>query len=276
MKKTISILVILSIAVPIFAQKIYSVGILPFEPKDGDTVTTGGEAAEATALVIAALSSCTTLTVLTGSQAESAEYIVREQIARQNGRVVLSAATTERSSGRIMNTSKEEAQTLSDISIFSFCTQIVEYVPYPGYLIGKWRSSIDMIDGPLICIMEFRPDRSVSVEQYDTWEHDGKNILKYQAIGTGTISYGGYHLGRSITVNNQRINTDAAMSINLTLEDALPKYNTISRSGMRVLFNDSKNSFELVNSGLPCGDNMSGPSVYPAENVFFTKFTRVQ
>ena len=274
MKKAISILAILSITIPLFAQRIYSVGILPFEAKDGSA--SAREAEEAAGLVIAELLPCTTLTLLTGSRAESADYIVRGQIEKRNNLVVLSATTTERNSGRIMNTSKEEARSLEAVSVLSFCAQIVEYVPYPSYLIGRWRSTIDMIDGPVICIMEFRADRTVLVERFDTWEHDGKDILKYQAIGTGTVRYGGYHLGRSITVNNQRVNTDASMNIDLTLEDALPKYETISRSGMRVVFDESKNGFELVNSGLPCGDNRSGPSVYPGENVYYTKFTKIQ
>ena len=279
MKRAIIFFTFFFAVLPVFAQgtpapRIYTVGILPFEVS-GDGVTSS-DAAEATRLVMDNLGSCTTLTLLPNDQAGNGEYLVKGQISRQNNQIVLSATTTEARSGRILNTSKEQASTLAAISMFSFCAQATDYVPYPNYLLGKWQSTINMVDGPVTCIMEFRSDRTVNVQQFDTWEYSGTNSLKYQAIGTGTYSFGGYHMRRTVTVGGRGIQTDAALGVNLTLEDALPKYNTVSTSGLRMLFDGSRGSFELVNAGIPCGDNFSGPSVYPSDSVFYTKFSKIQ
>ena len=132
-----------------------------------------------------------------------------------------------------------------------------------------------MIDGPVTCIMEFRSDRTVQVTQYDTWEHSGTNALKYQAIGKGSYTYAGYRR-RTVTVGNQQMEADATVGVTLTLEDALPNYGAVNRSGIRVQFNESRNSFEMLNAGLPCGDNFSGPSVYPTGSVVYTKFSKIR
>jgi len=281
MKKVIFATILLIAALPVFAQaplpagaKIYTVGILPFEAT-GNGVS-ADDAAQATRLVFAELSPCRTLTVLPESQAKDGEYLIRGQILRQNNQIVLSGTIQQASSGRILGTIKEQGATLSAISIFSFCAQLSDYIPYPYNLSGKWRSTINMIDGPITCILEFRSDRTVQVVQYETWEHNGTDSLKYQAIGTGTYTFTGYHLRRSITVAGQRIQTDAALSIYLTLEDALPKYNRVTANGLRMVFDDSRNSFKLVNGGMPCGDNYTGPSVYPSQSVFYTDFSKTQ
>ena len=65
-------------------------------------------------------------------------------------------------------------------------------------------------------------------------------------------------------------------TIDLDLEDALPNYREISSGGLALLFDASRNSFELVNGGIHCGDNYTGPLVYPSQNVAYTKFTRIQ
>jgi hypothetical protein len=114
----------------------------------------------------------------------------------------------------------------------------------------------------------------VRVEQFDTWEHNGTDSLRYQAIGTGTYTYVGY-MRRTVTIGNQQILADATVSINLTLEDALPRFGSINAGGLRVLFNDDRSSFELVHGGLPCGENFSGPSIFPSRNVSYTRFTKI-
>jgi len=124
--------------------------------------------------------------------------------------------------------------------------------------------------------MEFRSDRTVTVEQYDTWEHNGTNSLKYQGIGTGTYTFAGHHFGWLLTVRGSQVRANATFGITLTLEDALPKYTAIRSSGLALLFNEARNGFELVNGGLPCGDNFTGPSIYPNANLFYTTFTKIQ
>ena len=274
MKKIFFVFFFSMITFSIFAQRIYSVGILPFEAAD-ETVGLG-LAAEATRMVIAEVSPITTLTILTDEQADNGEYLVNGQLSLQNNNLVITATITQASTERILNTVREQAASLSAISMFSLCAQLTDYIPYPGYIVGKWQSTIDTIDGPVICIMDFRSNRTVAVERYDTWEHNGTNSLKYQAIGTGSYSFVGYHLRRSIIVRGQRTLTDAAFGINLTLEDALPKYKTVNSVGHRIVFDDSRSAFELVNSGIPCGDNKTGPSVYPGAELFYTKFTKIQ
>ena len=282
MRKTAIVLVLLLYSLLAHAQgaptpRLATLGILPF------TVSGSGiseaDAAEATRMVVNELSAWGTITILTGNQANNGEYLVRGQISRsttgQSSQVILSAATSEARSGRTLNNSREQAPSLDAISIISFCTQITENVPFPNYLLGKWRSTINMEDGPVTCILEFGTNRTIQVHQFDTWEHNQGHILKYQGIGTGTYTYVGY-LRRAVTIDRREIRADATAGITLRLEDALPKYKTINVGGLRVLFDDSKNSFEFVYGGIPCGDNFSGPAVYPSANVYYTKFTKIQ
>ena len=270
MKKTFFCLIFIAAALSVFAQRLPTVGVMPFEPSGAGV--SPPDAAEATRLVIAELQSWELMNVLSGAEAESAEYIVRGRILRQNNQVVLTATTS--SSGRNLNNSREEGAQLSAISMESFCGQITENVPIPNFLLGKWQSTINMIDGPITCIIEFGTGRVVTVERYDTWEHNQPDSLKYQAIGGGTYTYAGYRR-RTVTISGRAIQTDATVSVNLSLEDALPSYEEISISGLRVLFNESRTSFELSYGGFPCGQNLSGPSVYASENVFYTSFSKM-
>ena len=277
MKKTIITLLLLT-AMLTFAQgqtgpRLATVGILPFEASGGGI--TADEAREITRQITAELGSWGTMTILTDGQANTAEYLVRGQLARQIDQIVLSATTSDTRTGRVLNTTRETAATIGALSIVSFCAQVAENVPFPNYLLGTWQSTINMVDGPISAILEFRGDRTVVVHRYDTWEHNGTDSLKYQAIGTGNYTYAGY-LRRTVTIDRRQITTDATVGITLTLEDALPKYEDINVGGLRVLFNDARTSFELVYGALPCGDNYTGPSVYPSDRVFYTSFTKIR
>jgi hypothetical protein len=137
--------------------------------------------------------------------------------------------------------------------------------------LGKWKAQIDMPDGPLTCILEFRSNGTISVEQYDTWEHRGQNALRYQGFGTGTYSFWGY--ARRIIRGSS---VDGFVTINLTLDDTLPKYTAISHTRVNYGFNEDRTVFQLVDGGFGCGDNYSGPSVYPGEHVAYAIFTKIQ
>ena len=261
-----------------FAQSVPStrlpmVGVMPFEASGAGV--TAADAAEATRLIINELVSWELMNVVSGGDAGNAEYLVRGQISRQNNRIVLSATTTLVSSGRNLNSSREEGTQLSAISMESFCAKITENVPIPNFLLGKWQSTINMVDGPITCIIEFLSNRTVQVQQYDTWEHNGTDSLKYQGFGTGTYTYAGYRR-RTVNVGGRNIYSDATVGVSLTLEDALSLYESVNVTGLRVLFNDSRTSFEFVSGALPCGQNKSGPSVYSSENVFYTTFSKIQ
>jgi hypothetical protein len=275
MKRTVLVVLFMGVVGGVFAQRLAVVGILPF---DADGVS-AGEAADLTRQVIAELGSWGTLSVLEGGEAGGAEYVIQGRLARQGNTLTLSAATVETRSGRVLNESKEQGGSVSALSIQSFCAQAVENVPFPNFLLGKWRSTITMPEGPLVCILEFRSDRSVLVEQYDTWEHRQRSALKYEGYGSGTYSYAGY-ARRTMTIRDSQGNSrqspvDATVGLNLKLEETLPEQTAVSLSGVRLLFNEDKSSFEMLNAGLLCGRNYDGPSVYPAETAAFTRFTKI-
>jgi hypothetical protein len=272
LKKTVFLSIFFVLALGLYGQRLSTVGILPFTVS-GEGVSEA-DAGTATSLVIQELRSWETLSILSGAEAEDAEYLVKGQISRQNNMIVLSAVTSEKRSGRNLNTSREQGAGLNAVSMDSFCAQISENVPFPNYLLGKWQSTVNMVDGPVICVMEFLPNRTVSVQRFDTWEHSGANSLKYQGIGTGSYSYAGYSR-RTVTLGGRQIRTDATVSINLTLEDALPRYEKVNAGGLRLLFGENRASFELVYGAIPCGENLSGPQVYPSQNVYYTRFSKL-
>jgi hypothetical protein len=277
MKKGVLLGLFMAAALSVFAQRLSTVGILPFEPANNGV--SQAEADSLTRQAVAELSSWGTLTILEGAQANSAEYIIKTKLAKQGSLFVLTA-TTSTGSGRVLNESKEQGTAVNNISIFSFCTQVVMNVPYPNYLLGKWQSTIMLPDGPIVCIIEFKSDRTVTVEKYDTFEHKQNNSLKYEGFGSGTYGYAGY-VRRTITIrdasgNSRQSPVDATVSVNVTLDETLTEYAALNQGGMRVLFNDSKSAFEFVSAGFPCGRNFDGPSVYPAASAAFVQFTKIR
>lgn len=270
-KFSLILLYFVAVANIAFAQRFPVVGIIPIEA--AGTGVTSEQAEEFTSQVIAELNSWGTLTVVDG---ENAEFVVRSTLSRQGNNFVLSAETIETRTGRRLSTTTEQAASLNDISVFAFSTGIIEGVPVPNYLIGTWQSIINMRDGPLVSIIEFRADRTVRVERYDTWEHRQGNSLRYEGFGTGTYSYAGFFSPRTMTINNQPVQIDAMLNIHLRLEETLPEQAVISRNRLGIIFNSDKTSFELVGGHLPCGRNYDGPSVHPSAVIGFTHFTRIR
>ena len=154
--------------------------------------------------------------------------------------------------------------------IFEFAAQVTENVPFPNYFLGRWRAEISLADGPLVCILEFNTERRLVVERFDTWEHRVEYSLRYQGFGTGTYSFWG-HARRM----RGGAPVDGFITVNFELEDALPKYSDISYTRMNYSFNESRTVFQLVGGGFGCGDNFSGPAIYPQENLFFVTFTKI-
>ena len=255
----------------VFAQRIPSVGIITFEPAGGGV--TVADAVNLTNRVVEELNSWGTLQVVQGSV--GVEFVIRGTISRQNNNIVLSAATSEVSSGRLLNEYNEQARTINDISVPLFCAKAVERVPLPNYLLGTWQSTINMPDGPVVCILEFRSDRSVRVERYDTWEHKQNNALRYEGFGTGTYSYRGF-ANRVITISSRQVRVDAVASINLTLEETLPDQTSVNISSLNLVFNADKTSFEIAGNMLPCGRNFDGPSVYHSAVLGFSQFVKIR
>ena len=254
----------------VFAQNMPAVGILPFETTSGGV--TSADAINLTNRVIEEFNSWGTLNVIQGET--GAGFIIRGTLSRQGNNFVL-AATTSDSSGRILNEYNEQARALNDISIPMFCAKAAERVPLPNYLLGTWQALITMPDGPVVCIIEFRADRTIRVERYDTWEHRQGNALRYEGFGTGTYTYTGF-ANRVITVNAQQVRVNAVVNINLTLEETLPDQTEVSQRGLNLAFNGDRSAFEIVNGLLPCGRNFDGPAVYHSAVLGFSQFRKIR
>jgi hypothetical protein len=255
----------------VFAQRMPAVGILPFEATSGGV--SAADADNLTRRVIAELNSWGTLNVVQGT--EGAEFIVRGTFFRQTGTFILAAETIDARTNRVLNEFREQAQTPGNISIVSFCAKLVERVPLPNYLLGTWQATITMPDGPVVCIIEFRSDRTARVERYDTWEHRQNNALRYEGYGTGTYTYAGF-AHRSINVNAQPVRIDAMIGVSLTLEETLPEQTNVNQTGLGIVFNSDRTAFDIVNGSLPCGRNFDGPSVYHSATLGFTRFTKIR
>jgi hypothetical protein len=270
-KKCLVFLLLVSSFFAVYAQRVPSVGIIAFDA--GSTSVTASDAANITNRVIAEFRSWGTLNIVQG--AAGAEYIVRGSLSRVNNNFILTATTLNASSGQVLNEYSEQARTINDISMFVFCSKATERVPLPNYLAGTWQSTINMPDGPVVCIIEFRTDRSARVERYDTWEHKENNALRYEGYGEGSYSYAGY-AQRFVTVNAQRVRIDAVAGVNLTLEETLPEQTNVNIGGLNLVFNSDKTSFEIVNGSLLCGRNYDGASVYPSAVIGFSRFTKIR
>jgi len=256
----------------VFAQKTPVVAIIPFEAAGGRV--TPEEASRVTGLVVDELNSWGSLKVL---QAEDgAEYVVRGTLSRVGREVILSAITTEANSKKRLNDAAEKAATIAELSIFSFCSNAVQNVPLPNYLVGTWQSTVNMPDGPVVCIVEFKSDRTAKVERYDTWEHKNKNSLRYEGYGSGKYSYVGFFARRTITVDSKQVQVDAMTGFNLTLEETLPEQTSVNLSRLGIQFNSDRSAFTIVGGSLPCGRNYDGPSVYPSAYIGFTQFTKTK
>ena len=273
MKRNLLVFLLLTAALSAtFAQRIPVVGVMPLEATNRGV--TPQEAANFTEQIITELSSWGSLRIV--REEAGAEYIIRGTISRQGNSFVLAAETIETASNKKLNDTREQAAALRDLSIFTFCTNAVENVPLPNYLLGTWQSTLNMPDGPVICIVEFRSNRTARVERYDTWEHKQNNSLRYEGYGTGTYSYAGYYTRRTVTIGSQQVQVDATASFNFKLEETLPAQTNVSQYRLNLQFNGDKSYFEIVGGSLPCGRNYDGASVYPSASVGFTQFTKIR
>ena len=264
----------------IFSQNLSSIVVFVFEvsgaglkPEDGESITRR---------CIDEIASWGTVTVLDEGQAGSADYVVRGKLSRDRNTLSLSAVTLDGRTEKNLASAKEQASSLEELNgkLFDFCVQMVQPVPFPNYLLGKWEASIPVNGGPLLCRLEFKSNRMVVVERYDTYEYQPGSVLKYEGYGTGSYTYIG-RVRRTMAFRDSRGNVyrespvDASLSISLTLKDTLPGYTPFDSTRLYLVFNEGKTNFELVSSGLPCGQNNGGASVYPQKNMAYTKFVKI-
>jgi len=270
-KKLVFFLFVIISFYPVYAQRVPVVAVLPFEA--AGLAVSAADAQRLSGRVISEMSSWGTLEI-TGDTSR-AGYIIRGTLSRQGGFFVLAAETLNAHTGLALNDYREQASAVDGISIPLFCAHAAERIPLPNYLLGTWQSTINLPDGPVVCIIEFRSNRTVSIERYDTWEHRQGNALRYEGFGGGSYTYTGF-VNRMINVSSRQVRIDASVSVNLALEETLPEQTNVSRASLGILFNNEKTSFEIVNSTLPCGRNYDGPSVYPSEALGFTQFTKIR
>ncbi|QQO08269.1 hypothetical protein [Breznakiella homolactica] len=264
-----------------FSQSVPSLAIVPFEVSGRGLSQEDAEAL--TFRCMEEIASWGALRVVGEDQADQADYVIRGNLSRNTAGVVLSATTFDGKTDKALNSAKEEAADISGLSelIFSFCVQAVEQVPFPNFLIGKWEASIPLPNGTLLCRMEFKSNRTIVVEQYDTYENRPGSVLQYHGYGTGSYTYIG-HVRKTMALRDSRgavyreTPVDGSVSISLTLEDALPAYSSLSRSRLYILFDDARTNFELVSAGLLCGENNGGTAVYPQKTMAYTRFTKIQ
>lgn len=245
-------------------------GVQPLETR-GSGIS-AADAANITNRIVNELNSWGTISVVQG--AAGADYIIRGTIVRQGGNFTVAGATVDAATNRVLNEYIENIPA-NNIQVFTLCAKAVERVPFPNYLAGTWQSTLNMPDGPVVCIIEFKRDRTVHVERYDTWEHRQRNSLRYEGFGSGTYAYIGY-ANRTINAGGQQVRIDATFSINLSLEETLPDQTNVNLSGLSVAFNADKTAFSIVNGSLPCGRNYDGPSVHPSEYLGFSSFTKIR
>jgi hypothetical protein len=280
MKRILITTIFLCAVWPVFSQRLFSVIILPFEAP-----VRGVSAAETASLrkqVIDEVLSWENIIVLDDSDAASADFYVQGQIIIETNLVALAGTTFDAKTDKPLTSYREQAADMKALSdrIFSFCSQMAKPIPLPNLLLGKWISTIEKNDGPLTCLLEFKSNRIITVERYDTYEHRQGNALTYQGIGNGTYSFGP-QIRRTITIRDtlgtlRDSLVDGAISVNLQMEDTLPKYETLNTNRISLIFSNNNNHFELLTEGFPCGENFDGASVYPNRTMIYTQFTKIQ
>ncbi|MDR2246314.1 MAG: hypothetical protein LBE17_06535 [Treponema sp.] len=272
--------VFLCVALPAFSQKVPRVVIFPFEWSEREV--SADDAALIRNQIIEEISSWGTIAVLDETEAESADFYVQGKIFLDNTVTALTGSTYNAQTDKPMSSYREQAASVSALGgrITSFCTRMLESIPFPNLLLGRWTSVIEADSGPLTCIVEFKSDRTIFVDRFDTREYRQGNILTYQGFGTGTYTYNS-QARRLMAIESsggtvRESPVDGSVIVSLTMEDTLPAYKSLNTNRVRLVFSNSNGNFELLNDGLPCGDNFDGPSVYPGQRIVYTHFTRVQ
>jgi TolB-like protein len=135
-------------------------------------------------------------------QALNAEYIIRGQIMKMGNAMYLSATMLDVNTTAIIASAREQLGGFDELfaTLPKLSRQILNGLPEPNYLVGKWRTSNSK------CILEFKADRTIIVERYD-YEYDLRNDRGQGAVGKGTASGEGFYStdspasGGYITIN---------------------------------------------------------------------------
>jgi hypothetical protein len=272
--------IFLCVTLPVFSQKVPGVLIFPFErPEQGVSADNGASIRKQ---IMDEISSWGSIAVLEENEAELADFYVRGKIILDDNLAALTGTTYDAKTDKPLNSYREQAAAVSALEerIFSFCSRMMEPIPFPNLLLGKWTSLITMDNSLLTCILEFKPDKTVSIERYDTGEYRQGNVLTYQGFGAGTYTYNS-QARRMMTIQSaggtaRELPVDGSAAFSLSMEDTLPAFYSLKTRQVHLIFGNNAGDFELLNDGLPCGSNFDGPSVYPNQTIAYTHFTRIQ
>jgi hypothetical protein len=276
MKKISLAVFFLCIVLPVFSQRVSSIVIYPFEVIGRGVSNI--DAAAITKQVVSEISSWGTIAVLEEKEAGTADYVVRGQLTLDNRLIALTATTYEVRENKPLTSYRVQAENVRSLSsrLFTFCIQMMEPIPLPNYLLGKWISTVALDDGLLTCILVFNEDRTVTVERYDTYEHRQGNSLMYQGYGSGTYAYNvqirKMETIRDVSGASRETPVDGSVTLSLSLEDALPNYRSLRTERIKLAFTANNTSFELLTAGFPCGDDFDSPSAF----IAYTRFTKIQ
>ncbi|MDR2900280.1 MAG: hypothetical protein LBV20_02000 [Treponema sp.] len=250
----------------VFSQSLSSVLIFDFEVSESTLKPEDGKAFARSC--IEEIRSWGVLQLYDETQAENADYIIRGKISRSRGNFVLTTETLNGKTQEELASVTESAPSLEALreKLFEFCINITQPIPFPNYLVGTWEASIPIEGSDLLCRLVFKSDRTVTAERYDTYEYQTGSVLKYEGFGRGNYTFfSRVQQGRS---------ANATLTMSLTLEDALPSFVSINVSRLSLVFDSERTSFELRPSGLACGKNNGGASVYPQQNMAYTRFVK--
>jgi len=203
-------------------------------------------------------------------QAIGAEAIIRGQLMKMGDNIYWTATMVDVNTAQILSSARDQIGNINQIfnRLPDFCQQIISNLPQPpappvNNFIGRWQSSSR--NG--ICILEFRADGSIFVENYSVYYTYSRQLLNE---GAQNITSRGYGIGTySFDINN--------VNIRLTIQ-GISAYSGSNRYIGLYRFNEGNNSFILlVEGGL---DNGLISSFHITENgndlYYFQTFTKIR
>lgn len=226
MKKMVLVGLLAATAIMANAQNLPTVAVATFDTAGG---VTADEAAVVTELFMAELVSKGTVNVVdrvnfdkivaemrfqtsdwSNSQktaqlgsALNAQYVIRGQLMKMGNVIYWTATMINVNTAQVLYSAREQINDLGQIygKLPAFCAQMLDKVPMPNYFVGRWRSS----GGICSCILDFRANGSIIVEQYDTFRSGDSK----RGRGTGNYSYDTKSITIMLSLTNVVVNIHA-------------------------------------------------------------------
>jgi TolB-like protein len=184
-------------------------------------------------------------------KALNADHVIRGQLMKMGNTIYLTATMIDINTAQVLHSAKEQVNDLGQLweKLPGFCSQIL----IPNYFIGKWTAR--STTGNCVCRLEFKPDGTIIIEQYD-------EFVSMPNIYSDEFAYG-YHDGTGeYSFDNSKI------TIYLRLRDIESGRITERSSNTEYTFNASKNNFSLEDGFLVW---MKG-----VDRGYYTSFTKTR